>query len=1354
MNKFTIYKKLTILILFVIVVFGAGLYFAKPAYANSCLAQRGYIGLNYPGCINGNNNPNADVSIYGHNAITNLPTSWYDITDLESGNPGNTSQSESFEVTDIKCPQTGMSAQVGWYDRKTFVSQNLGSICVNGDSSTKTFSFPLPNGGQNQTPEDGVASAYVYVSATGGQGHLSYQMQLTNGKFPLISYAANDSPTIPDTGPVWQSTDRAFGTYTGGSVNYDFDAPCNWAASSPDVYVDWNGAEDGSPQQPLSDNLALNVYDVTAGGPPLVSESGAGELGGNYDSNIYHSNGFHIISGDHYIVVWSGVDGKNEIGTSLPFSANTYATGATCQTTPTWSLSGHTTLNGGTSNVTVNSTVSNVNFNHTVTNNGPGNASNLPSPEWYVQSCYQVSVQLCQYNSQNVWRQGSLPSGSPNSIANGSSSGSGNLPYSFPSNAPPGQVYCQRIVFKDAGGANTGSRESDDGTSGDDNSSRCVTYSPQSAPSYNAECNDISVNSGNFSSANYASTADVPQTVGVPGTSATLNIQFINTGASNAIWYANKYDISNNSDLITNDIYPGGTAQAYANAHSYLNVSRTGNNATDQFTWHVHNVATSANIGYSCTIILKWNSASQAPIGHVDSVSCTSGLTGWAFDYNVVPNSINVGVWVGGTYKTGTPMNGSPFPANIYRSDVDGAYGIGGNHGFDIDLSQYEGSQSHTFYVYALGESTNGSYDGKNPLIGTVTLGPCPAPIGVLDQASCGNGVLSGWAFDPSQSGASINVDVYREAPYGSPGSIYVGRFPANIYRSDVDAAYGIGGNHGFIADISSLRDGSPHTYYVYALGTNQDRGYDNENPELSYSPMTAIACAPFYTYGTAGLRLYNNVSNQNTTQNPNSYTSTNDSASTAFCQGASPPSVNCLSTVGGVNPNFHPALNNMSCQSLVDGPNGTASVWQATPISNCPGMVAYTDNGTGPSGPISLPVQAGQSYCPIESLQYSYGVIDANGNLYMQAGPNNINGGCQTIVNEPTFKVYNSSIMSCTGGSGTGSIDGWNDDSGLYPGTGSGAQYGVISVSNLTTIGVASGQYGATFRAGGATPLGTALSFANSGAGVSTNATTGNQDSPEMGGSSGFSNSCPSYFTGNDYTDSTSISGGVMDANYTGGSGYYKTSGPLTLNNSSLGIDPATGKGNIVNLYVTGDVYILNNIIYSSSGSWTSIDQIPSFNLHVEGNIYISPDVTELDGTYTAEPNSSSADGGGNIYTCADTPDGQDFTSMPSSELWSDCKNQLLVYGSFQADKINLMRTFGSLRDEVPANGSVSAPNPSSCSNQGIWAPQEQGITCAAEVFEYSPEVYITDPNATNNNSSQVNHLEIDSETSLPPVF
>jgi hypothetical protein len=720
----------------------------------------------------------------------------------------------------------------------------------------------------------------------------------------------------------------------------------------------------------------------------------------------------------------------------------------------------------------------------------------------------------------------------------------------------------------------------------------------------------------------------------------------------------------------------------------------------------------------------------------------------------------------------------SPFPANVSRPDVDAMYGIGGNHGFNIDLSRYEGAQAHVFYVYALGENTNGSYDTKNPLIGIITLPACPPPIGVINSASCGDGTITGWAFDPSHPDTSIQVAVYVGGPYGGGGTQVTGSpITTNLYFDTVNSTYGIGGNHGFSFDISSLRDGNSHIYYVYALGESQNGGFDGEYPQLTGSPVATIACAPFYTSGSASLRLYDSASGNTTYENPNSYSST-DSASVAFCQGASSPNTNCLSYVGSVNPSFHPGLS-MSCQAIVDGPNGTATIYGGPVNSDCsspPGQgISYTVNPVpGPIGTIPT-VDATQSYCPVLSIEYSYGVIDSSGNLYQQTGPDTVSPGCQHLYNEPYFKVYGSGVESTC--SANGEIGGWNDDNGTNPtsdvntGVGSGAQLNAIALGDI--VGFASGQTGSTYNtlypAGSGAYRGAGLTFANTNASdIDENGSMIN--SPKMGGNFNMvTPACDSYSPptsgtiplGTDTIDLGNLS--TVPGSGPGGSGDYIDTYPgnITIEDSNTaGFAPGT----VIKIYadsptpVAGgqNVYIADPITYDTSmgTTWSVYNQSQSPPLVEiitnDGSIYIDPNVKQLDGLYAAQSNGGST---ANIYTCsAANIDGNDWQPMQSQDLYNDCSNQLVVHGSFVASQVNLMRTYGSLRNTVnPGLDAVEDPrinqNRNGCSNA---ASDGQQFTCAAEVFDFSPELYLSDPDSVYTPAKS----GYDSYTSLPPVL
>lgn len=134
-----------------------------------------------------------------------------------------------------------------------------------------------------------------------------------------------------------------------------------------------------------------------------------------------------------------------------------------------------------------------------------------------------------------------------------------------------------------------------------------------------------------------------------------------------------------------------------------------------------------------------------------------------------------------------------------------------------------------------------------------------------------------------------------------------------------------------------------------------------------------------------------------------------------------------------------------------------------------------------------------------------------------------------------------------------------------------------------------------------------------------------------------------------------------------------------------------------------------------TTSYEWSSIDLVPSLYVIARGNININSGVTQLDGSFISQ--------GGEITSC--TVGGVYPTPSQRTE---QCRNQLRVNGAFIARKVNLLRTFGSLREGV----ALEAPS----------------STRASETFMYNPALWFTQGGGLPSNSK----IQIDSYTSLPP--
>ncbi len=306
-------------------------------------------------------------------------------------------------------------------------------------------------------------------------------------------------------------------------------------------------------------------------------------------------------------------------------------------------------------------------------------------------------------------------------------------------------------------------------------------------------------------------------------------------------------------------------------------------------------------------------------------------------------------------------------------------------------------------------------------------------------------------------------------------------------------------------------------------------------------------------------------------------------------------------------------------------------------------------------------------------------------------------------VVGMPYVKVYGGDVRVGGGVGGTSQACAFNNAATIKtystPTTGSGTQFAAISSGFIDRF--VSGQYnplGATPDIGNAP---TKLTFANNAGGSG------------YGGGFGSAGACYNYVE--KLPDDTQTS-----------------TGATAINGHTLGVGAKEIK------HVKGNAYISGNIAYNS-GTRTSSAQIPLYELVVEGDIYIDSSVTQLDGIYVAIPTSSSA--GGNIYTCAFVSGAS--ATLPSTTYQSgpsNCKRQLVVNGAVAAKQIKFGRDCGSLilsQANEPTNLNDGGTNAQTCGNSNH----------AAEVFNFTPEVWIRSSSATGS-------TKYDSISSLPPIL
>jgi hypothetical protein len=104
-------------------------------------------------------------------------------------------------------------------------------------------------------------------------------------------------------------------------------------------------------------------------------------------------------------------------------------------------------------------------------------------------------------------------------------------------------------------------------------------------------------------------------------------------------------------------------------------------------------------------------------MGYCDSVSGTGVASGWALDPDVVPNPIQVHIYIDA--PAGSGRFAGVATTGIPRPDVNTATGFAGDNGFNFTLgAEFRDGVMHTLYAYAIDNA-----GGNNPLLGNCPIG-------------------------------------------------------------------------------------------------------------------------------------------------------------------------------------------------------------------------------------------------------------------------------------------------------------------------------------------------------------------------------------------------------------------------------------------------------------------------------------------------------------------------------------------------------------------------------------------------------------------------------------------------------
>ncbi len=321
----------------------------------------------------------------------------------------------------------------------------------------------------------------------------------------------------------------------------------------------------------------------------------------------------------------------------------------------------------------------------------------------------------------------------------------------------------------------------------------------------------------------------------------------------------------------------------------------------------------------------------------------------------------------------------------------------------------------------------------------------------------------------------------------------------------------------------------------------------------------------------------------------------------------------------------------------------------------------------------------------------------------------------CAIVASKPYVKVFGGDVSvggdfgaisgTCTTDPNAGIIA-WNKRNPAGEGwAGAGTQYAAAALDTIN-------DFTTTHDVGGAdAPSG--LAFSNSGVSAADEA------NGVFGKSYGAASCMSDYFDGANKPGVVPLAGPGISFNAPAAvTQSYKVTGNTTLDRSHI------KPGQQIRLFVEGDLYIKDDITFD--GPW-SVATAPLFQVAVQGNIYVGPDVTRLDGVYSAQKSAVASTGV--IYTCANAAN--PFVALAlDGTLLGRCKKQLVVNGAMTADRLVLLRTYATLRDSV-----VTEPRASSK---------------GAEVFNYSAANWMAQPTDTDTATNG----QYDEITSLPPVL
>lgn len=917
--------------------------------------------------------------------------------------------------------------------------------------------------------------------------------------------------------------------------------------------------------------------------------------------------------------------------------------------------------------------------------------------------------------------------------------------YTFPGTAKSGDGYCERIFYTD-----------DDGPTDTDvnaSAAKCIPYTPPSSTqaSVNAACTSITYTVGSMydpstGQADSNSTADATGRIAIYAGNSNAAMPSSSSPDNDDIpdgsWSNGEHDITSNSN------WPNvtGGSQVY-----YSNIMPTNLAEPPQPepqnpvpTWQSGSgtfIESTTPVGHAATITYELSPA-QIAAGNIQWYVIQFNLYGGAPPYKIyiddvshktvnncftnITCSVSVAGSLGGN-NTEISTNGNP---EYFTFDVT----VKNNNSAGNDLDSILGGNSN--YPSAV------TYD--------VEPNPPPPPAG---SPSVGMGVV------PAQGGTNSTGNISEQAPTSITSN-----------NNIISVSFGYPGTG--LSDLANCQANIDYfEYFDYSVQSSDTLVRKQPNGSYIATQQNPNYVEKTYTYTGNGAPMPGNMSMTGQlyyvpSGQPSSYTSSPAGPEDTNIQQHPSPYVSYYQIQKTLNPgDGYCIYENAVPSDGYEDSGGNVLDMNGTP-STSPG---YSPDTTG-DGPNCTYIynEPYVSFTGNDVIGDPAFAPDCNSNDYYESGI--------YAFSTDSYGNYNAPPSSTAGTGGSGSQFG-AQALGIIEGLTSGS---FLSSDNNNSNGM-----GLTFAnsynddAGGVTPTGSSNSPPED--------TFPPADGNPLGGYFGSTTCEPDYYHKDMPASTTSISTNIVNSSLatgppaagSNGSNYSVTANgtnPVTIGGDGNPIYVANGVRETI--FVKGNVYIESNIEYkgglSSSDpnytSWgSSISNIPSLYIVAEGNIYVAPNVTQLDGVYIAQPDTddpTQTASTGIIDTCAQSTG--IYSDSYLGELYGDnaggsgnevgCDKQLTVNGAI-ADKATILdRSFSSLRySEAGENTSTGTFAAHSCgaasqvNNPGeinySYGSGAQFSDCAAEIFNFTPEVYLSQP-------SFVSEYQYNYITSLSPIL